>query len=108
MGKMLCEKHGSGELVQACPHFAEQISSKNPLVGYRLNTLPPLYVCDECFASLGLETFGKFPPFSINEDSALTDRRFEVGDLIPEKACFCSKCVAELDHSHVQGHSRSE
>jgi hypothetical protein len=57
MGIMICKTHGRVGFVETCSHIAKQIDGRKLPNGRRLNILGNLFVCNNCFNSLGFERF---------------------------------------------------
>lgn len=103
MGKIICKKHGGNAIVETCSHIAGSVDSGKPFLGHRLNGLPALYVCNQCFEHFGLAAFSDLPPFSLTESDEVLNRRSELTDVqIEGKRIFCSKCVTELHQAETK------
>jgi hypothetical protein len=100
MGIMICSKHGRSGFVEVCSHVASQIAVGQSPKGRRFDILGRLFVCDECFNSLGLDKCiglaGVTDPSFDADDTrwAVFDAAYEA---IEDRAAICSKCFAELD-----------
>ncbi|ATQ68275.1 MULTISPECIES: hypothetical protein [Methylosinus] len=101
MGIMICETHGRVGFVETCSHVAKEIERKNVPDGHRLMIMGNLFVCDDCFRSLGFEKFASLAELSLEEVVEVTDGRMEAFEVAYEaiegRRVFCLKCLAELE-----------
>jgi len=101
MGIIICEPHGRIGFVETCSHVAKQIDERKLPSGRRLTILSNLFVCDDCFHSLGFERFVSLARLPIEEAIDVDDgswQAFEAAyEAIDGLRLFCLKCVAELE-----------
>jgi|GEM_PF-2160020 hypothetical protein len=101
MGIMICKTHGRVGFMETCSHVAKQIDDRKLPNGRRLNILGNLFVCDNCFNSLGFELFMSLADLPFEEAIKVDDGRWEAFDAAYEaiegRRLFCLKCVAELE-----------
>ncbi len=101
MGIMICRIHGRGGFVEICSHVAKQIEQRSVPRGRRLAIMGTLFVCDDCFESLGFERFASLAELPMEELVELTDGRIEAFETaygaIEGRRTFCSRCFAELE-----------
>jgi hypothetical protein len=108
MGIMICEIHGRVGFVETCSHVAKQIDEQRLPMGHRFTILGHLFVCDDCFKSLGFERCIGLADLPIEEAPQIPefdDARWGVFDAaygrIDGRHAFCLKCVAELEQQHL-------
>jgi len=101
MGIMICKTHGRVGFMETRSHVAKQIDDRKLPNGRRLNILGNLFVCDNCFNSLGFELFMSLADLPFEEAIKVDDGRWEAFDAAYEaiegRRLFCLKCVAELE-----------
>jgi hypothetical protein len=100
MGIMICEAHGRVGFVETCSHIAKQIDEGKAPSGRHLATiLGNIFVCDDCFNSLGFERCMSLADLPIEEALDIDDGRWEAFDAayqaIEGRRGFCLKCFAE-------------
>lgn len=104
MGIMICKTHGRVGFVETCSHVAKQIDDRQLPTGRRFNILGNLFVCDDCFNSLGFERFTSLADLPLEEGVKVDDGRWEAfeaaHDAIEVRRIFCLKCVAELERQY--------
>jgi hypothetical protein len=102
MGTMICKTHGRVGFVEICSHVAKQIDEGKAPSGHRLAILGNLFVCDDCFNSLGFERCMSLADLPIEEALDIDDGRWEAFHAaykaIEGRSGFCLKCFAELEH----------
>ena|SRR5262245_4433941 len=102
MGIMICKAHGRVGFVETCSHFAKQIDDRKAPSGHRLAILGNLFVCDECFNSLGFEQFISLAVLPMGAALDVDDGRWEAFAVaygaIEGRRAYCLKYVAELEH----------
>ena len=105
MGIMICETHGRVGYVEACGHLATQIDAGKMPHGRRFTIICSLFVCDDCFDSLGLHRFATLANLPIEEVIQVSDGRLEAFetayDAIEGRRSFCLKCLAGLERSDL-------
>jgi hypothetical protein len=101
MGIMICDTHGRVGFVEACSHVAKQIERKAVPDGHRLTIMGNLFVCNDCFKSLGFDRFASLAELPLEEVVGVTDGRMEAFETAYEaiegRRGFCLKCLAELE-----------
>lgn len=101
MGIMRCKIHGRVGFVEACAHIAKQIDTQKLPNCHRLTIMGNIFVCDDCFNSLGFERFASLASLPLAEVIKLDDGRIEAFeaayDRIEGRRAFCLSCVAELE-----------
>jgi hypothetical protein len=101
---MICKTHGRVGFVETCSHVAKQIDDRQLPTGRRFTILGNLFVCDDCFNSLGFEPFISLADLPIEEAVKIDDGRWEASeaayDAIEGRRAFCLKCVAELERQY--------
>jgi hypothetical protein len=106
MGIMICKVHGEVGFVETCSHVANKIAEGNVPAGRRFTILGNLFICDECFDSLGFERSISLADLPPEESVQIVDGRWDAFEAAYEaiegRRAFCLKCLAELD-----GHQRS-
>jgi hypothetical protein len=105
MGIMICETHGRVGFVETCSHVAKQIDDRQLPTGRRFTILGHLFVCDDCFNSLGFERFVSLfdlPPEDVVmvDDGRWEEAFYAAYDAIEGRRVFCLKCVAELERQY--------
>jgi len=69
--------------------------------GHRLTIGGNLFVCDDCFKSLGFKKFASLAGLPLDEAVEVTDGRIEAFEAAYEaiegRRVFCLKCLAELE-----------
>jgi hypothetical protein len=99
---MICKSHGRVGFLETCLHIAKQIDDRKVPIGRRLTILGNLFICDECFNSLGFERFISLAHLPLENALEVDDGRWEAFESAYEgiqgRRAFCSKCVAELEH----------
>jgi hypothetical protein len=107
MGVMICETHGRVGFVETCSHVAKQIDGGNVPSGHRLRILGDLFVCDDCFNTLGFQRFASLAELPAEKIIDVNDGRLEAYetayDAIEGREAFCLKCVAELEGQNASG-----
>jgi hypothetical protein len=102
MGIMICEAHGRVGFVETCSHVAKQIDDRKAPSGHRLAILGNLFVCDQCFNSLGFEQFISLADLPPETALKVHDGRWEAFEAAYEtiegRRAYCLKCVSELEH----------
>ena len=101
MGIMICKIHGRVGLVETCAHIAKQIDDGKRPHGRRFTILGELFVCNECFDSLGFERFISLADLPLDESVKIVDGRWEAFEkayaTIEGRRLFCVECFAELE-----------
>jgi hypothetical protein len=104
MGIMICEVHGRVGFVETCSHVAKQIDDRKLPSGRRFTILGNLFVCDECFNSLGFERFISLADLPLEDALKVDDGRWEACEAAYEaiegRRGFCLKCIAELERQY--------
>ncbi len=104
MGIMICKTHGRVSFVETCSHVAKQIDEWKVPSGRRCRILGNLFVCDDCYNSLGFERFISLADLPLEEAVRVDDGRWEAFDAAYEaiegRRGFCLKCLAELEHQY--------
>jgi hypothetical protein len=104
MGIMICKTHGRVGFVEACSHTAKQIDEGKAPRGRRFTILGNLFICDDCFDSLGFERFISLADLPLEESVKIIDGRWEACetayDAIEGRRSCCLKCVAELERQN--------
>jgi hypothetical protein len=104
LGIMICEAHGQVGFVETCPHVAKQIDDRKTPTGHRLAVLGNLFVCGECFNSLGFEQFTNLSlETTLEVDGARWEAFSAAYDAIEGRRTYCLKCVAELEPERSLG-----
>ncbi len=103
MGIMICETHGQVGFVETCAHVARQIDARRLPDGHRLTIMGNMFVCDDCYNSLGFDRFVSLANLSLEEVVTVDDGRMEAFEAaynrIEGRRAFCLKCVADLECS---------
>jgi hypothetical protein len=90
--------------LDTCSQVANQIDDREAPTGHRLAILGNLFVCDECFHSLGFEQLASL---SLETELEGDDARWEAFEAayqaIEGRRGFCLKCVAELEPERALG-----
>jgi hypothetical protein len=100
MGIMICPIHGRSGFVETCSHIASKVRTGALPLGHRFDWLGHLFVCDECFHSLGFEKCSGLKDLDIKNDDiddGLADTYEAAYNAIEDRDAFCSKCFAELE-----------
>jgi hypothetical protein len=101
MGIVLCDIHGHGAIVETCRHVAEQIDSGMRPTGQRFTVLTELFICDDCFETLGFERFRRFLNLPAEEfidiDDASAAPLEEACTSLEGRRIFCSTCITEME-----------
>ena len=104
MGIMICKAHGRVQFVETCSHIAKQIDDGKAPCGRRFTILGNLFICDDCFDSLGFERFTSLADFPPEESVKIDDGRWEAFDTAYEaidgRQGFCLKCLEELERQN--------
>jgi hypothetical protein len=104
MGIMICETHGQVGFVETCSHVAKQIDDRKVPGGRRFRILTNLFVCDDCYNSLGFERSISLADLPPEEAVMVDDGRWEAFEAAYEaiegRRVFCLKCLAELERRH--------
>jgi hypothetical protein len=104
MGIMICKAHGHVGFVETCSHIAKAIDEGKVPRGRRFTILSGLFVCDECFDSLGFERFISLADLPLEESVMIVDGRWEAFEAaynaIEGRRLFCFKCFAELEREN--------
>jgi len=107
MGIMICKTHGRVGFVETCLHIAKHIDAGKVPNGHRLTIIGNLFVCDDCFNSLGFQRFASLADLPLEKIVEVSDGRVEACqaayEAIESKRAFCLKCVAELERQHDGG-----
>jgi hypothetical protein len=100
MGLTICKTHGRVGFVEACAHIAKQIDAQKLSDGHRLKIMGNIFVCDDCFKSLGFERFASLANLPLEEIVTVDDGRMEAFESAYNRIegwrAFCLKCVEEL------------
>jgi len=103
MGITICETHGRIGFVETCSHVAQEVDAGRVPNGHRLKLMGVLFVCDECFNSLGFERFASLAELPLEEMISVEDGRMEAYEetyeAIEGRRMFCAKCLSELEAS---------
>jgi hypothetical protein len=104
MGIMICEIHGRVGFVETCSHVAKQIDERKVPTGRRFRILGNLFVCDDCYNSLGFERFISLADLALEEAIMVDDGRWEASEAaykaIEGRRGFCLKCLAGLERQY--------
>ena len=104
MGIMICKTHGRVGFVETCSHVAKQIDDRKVPSGRRFRLLGNLFVCDDCYTSLGFERFISLADLPLEEAVMIDDGRWEAisaaYEAIEGRRAFCLKCLAELERQY--------
>jgi hypothetical protein len=77
MGITICKIHGRVGFVETCSHIAKQIDERKLPTGRRLTIVTNLFVCDDCFNSLGFERFISLADLPLEDALKVDDGRWE-------------------------------
>ena len=101
MGIMMCDKHGRVGFVEVCSHVAKDLKGGFVPNGYRLTIMGSLFVCDDCFKSLGFAQFASLEAVPLEQAIAIRDGRWEAFEVayrsLPGRQAFCGECFRELE-----------
>ena len=105
MGIMICRTHGQEEFWETCPHIAEQVEAGMFPSGRRLSVLGHLFVCEDCFNSLGFQEAASLAEMPLEEQIEVSDGRWEAFnaayEALKDRRIFCFACVAELERRNL-------
>jgi hypothetical protein len=101
---MICETHGRVGFVETCSHVAKQLRELEQPIGRRFTILGNLFICDECFSSLGFDRCISLANLPMEQAVAVEDGRWEAFDaaysaLEGRRSFFCLKCLAERERA---------
>ena len=101
MGITICKTHGRVGFVETCAHVAREIDDRQLPAGRRFTILGNLFVCDDCFNSLGFERCISLASMPLEEAVMINDGRWDAFQIsyeaIEGRRTFCLKCLAELE-----------
>ena len=119
MGVINCERHGRRSFVVVCEHVHGQIESGRAPLGYRIEAVPSVVVCENCFEARGFHEAAKLPgpPEFIQDDPHSWSREMiavhdewagimleAVGpltDALENKSFYCVECFEALDPKYL-------
>jgi len=98
MSIMICITHGRVGFVETRSHIAKWIDAGKVLGGRRLTIGGNLFVCDDCFDSLGFEKFASMADLPLDEAVEITDGRWEAAyNALEGRQVFCLKCITDSE-----------
>ena len=101
MGIVRCNVHEHGAIVETCRHIGAQIHQGISPAGHRFAVLSELFLCDDCFNTLGFGPLRRFFNLPIGElldiDEASSTALDRAYDSIEGRCIFCAECIAEIE-----------
>jgi len=107
MGITICNIHGRSGLVEACSHVAKEIDGGKVPNCHRLMIMGSLFVCDDCFNTLGFQRFASLSGPSTEENMKIwvNDSRMDTFETaynaIEGRRTFCGSCLKELEGQNL-------
>ena len=107
MGIMICKVHGRVGFVETCSHVGQRIDDGKSHGGRRLRFVIDLYVCDECYHSLGYDKLADLADMPMDELIQIEKHRLEALEsayqAIEGRRGFCWECFAERQRACSPG-----
>ena len=98
---MICKTHGRVGFVEICSHVAKELGRGKMPNGHRQAIIGNLFICNDCFDTLGFQNFASLAELPLEQIVEVTDGRLEAYEAaykaIAGRRVFCLKCLAEIE-----------